>query len=178
MPFILGRDDSYDHDLNRFFRACPTMGVRSMNSLKAYGRDILVWMRFLADRRDGKSLWRADRDDIAAFHEARRLSAPPHRVSATSWNLSIAALDKLHRDRPPLGDLDDRGTANTEGRGCGRGGGVRRPPWPDRRRRRAAEASPLPAPQDPESRMVQTHRRPARKLCRWTLDQRSGAALC
>jgi integrase len=97
MPFILGRDDSYDHDLNRFFRACPTMGVRSMNSLKAYGRDILVWMRFLADRRDGKSLWRADRDDIAAFHEARRLSAPPHRVSATSWNRSIAALDKLYR---------------------------------------------------------------------------------
>jgi len=96
MPFILGRDDSYDHDLNGFFRAGPTMGVRSMNSLKAYGRDILVWMRFLAERRDGKSLWQADRDDIAAFHEARRLSAPPHRVSAASWNRSIAALDKLY----------------------------------------------------------------------------------
>jgi hypothetical protein len=26
MPFILGDDDSYDHDLNRFFRACPTLG--------------------------------------------------------------------------------------------------------------------------------------------------------
>ena len=52
------------------------------------------------------------------------------------------ASSDAHRDRPPLGDLDDRGTANTEGRGCGRGGGVRRPPWPDRRRRRAAEASP------------------------------------
>jgi hypothetical protein len=46
MPFILGEDGSYDHDLNRFFRAAPTMGVRSLNSLRAYARDIVVWLRF------------------------------------------------------------------------------------------------------------------------------------
>lgn len=97
MPFILGPDGSYDHDLNRFFRACPTMGVRSVNSLRSYGRDILVWLRFLSERRGGKSVWRADREDIAAFHEARRLSEPPYRISAASWNRSIAALDKLYR---------------------------------------------------------------------------------
>lgn len=97
IPFILGADGRYDHHLNRFFRACPTIGVRSMNSLRAYARDILVWLRFLAERRDGKSLWLADRDDIAAFHEARRLSPPPHRVSASSWNRSVAALDKFYR---------------------------------------------------------------------------------
>ncbi|WGR70332.1 MULTISPECIES: site-specific integrase [unclassified Bradyrhizobium] len=97
MPFILGHDGSYDHDLNRFFRACPTMGVRSLNSLRAYARDIVVWLRFLAERRDGKSVWSVDRDDIAAFHEARRLSPPPHRISASSWNRAVAALDKLYR---------------------------------------------------------------------------------
>jgi len=97
MPFILGHDGSYDHDLNRFFRACPTMGVRSLNSLRAYARDIVVWLRFLAERRGGKSVWSADRGDIAAFHEARRLSAPPHRISASSWNRAVAALDKLYR---------------------------------------------------------------------------------
>jgi len=97
MPFILGDDGSYDHDLNRFFRACPTMGVRSLNSLRAYARDIVVWLRFLAERRAGKSIWAADRDDIAAFHEARRLSSPTHRISASSWNRSVAALDKLYR---------------------------------------------------------------------------------
>jgi len=97
MPFILGEDGSYDHDLNRFFRSGPTMGVRSLNSLRAYARDIVVWLRFLAERRDGKSVWAADRDDIAAFHEARRLSSPPHRIAASSWNRSIAALDKLYR---------------------------------------------------------------------------------
>jgi len=97
MPFILGEDGSYDHDLNRFFRAAPTMGVRSLNSLRAYARDIVVWLRFLAERRDGKSLWAVDREDIAAFHRARRLLSPTHRISAQSWNRSIAALDKLYR---------------------------------------------------------------------------------
>ncbi len=97
MPFILGSDGTYDHHLNRFLRSCPTMGVRSLNSLRAYAGDIAVWMRFLEDRRDGKSLWSADRDDIAAFHEARRLSEPPFRISASSWNRMIAALDKLYR---------------------------------------------------------------------------------
>jgi site-specific recombinase XerD len=97
MPFILGPDGAYDHHLNRFFRSCPTMGVRSLNSLRAYARDIAVWMRFLEERRDGKSLWAADRNDITAFHEARRLAEPPCRVSAASWNRMIAALDKLYR---------------------------------------------------------------------------------
>ncbi len=96
MPFILHDDGSYDHQLNRFFRSCPTMGVRSLNSLRAYARDIVVWMRFLGERRNGKSLWEADRDDVAAFHHARRLSEPPHRISAASWNRAVAALDKLY----------------------------------------------------------------------------------
>lgn len=97
MPFILDVNGNYDHDLNRFFRACPTMGVRSMNSLRAYARDIIVWLRFLEERRNGKRVWQADRTDIAAFHEARRLSDPPYRISAASWNRAIAALDKLYR---------------------------------------------------------------------------------
>jgi site-specific recombinase XerD len=97
MPFILGDDGVYQHDLNRFFRACPTMGVRSLNSLRAYARDILVWMRFLEERRGGKTVWQAERDDVIAFHHARRLAKAPYRISASSWNRALAALDKLHR---------------------------------------------------------------------------------
>lgn len=97
MPFILRDDGTYDHRLNRFLRSCPTMGVRSLNSIRAYARDIVVWMRFLAEQRNGKSLWQADREDIAAFHRARRLSEPPYRISAASWNRAVAALDKLYR---------------------------------------------------------------------------------
>jgi len=67
MPFILDDDGAYDLDLNRFFRACPTMGVRSMHSVKAYARDILTWLRFLKERRGGKTMWQAGREDVAAL---------------------------------------------------------------------------------------------------------------
>ena len=97
MPFLLDRDGSYLHDVNRFFRACPTMGVRSRHSLRAYAHDIFVWIRFLEERRGGKQLWRADYNDVIAFHHARRLSDAPFQISAPSWNRAIAALDKLYR---------------------------------------------------------------------------------
>ena len=97
MPFFLDRGGSYMHELNRFFRACPTMGVRSRHSLRAYAHDILIWMRFLEERRGTKQLWRADHNDVIAFHHARRLSDAPFRISASSWNRAIAALDKLYR---------------------------------------------------------------------------------
>ena len=97
MPFFLDRDGSYLQEVNRFFRACPTMGVRSRHSLRAYAHDIFVWIRFLEERRGGKQLWRADYNDVIAFHHARRLSDAPFRISASSWNRAIAALDKLYR---------------------------------------------------------------------------------
>jgi len=96
MPFILGSDFSYDHNLNHFLRSCPTMGVRSLNSLRSYARDLVVWMRFLEERREGKSIWAADGDDVAAFYHARRMSQAPHRISAATWNRSLAALDKFY----------------------------------------------------------------------------------
>jgi site-specific recombinase XerD len=96
LPFILDDRGGYDLDLNRFFRACPTMGVRSPNSLEAYARDLLVWMRFLSERREGKLIWQADREDLAAYHAARRRSAPVHRISAASWNRAVAALEKFY----------------------------------------------------------------------------------
>lgn len=94
-PFILGDGGGYDANLNRFFRACATMGVRSTNSLLAYARDLATWIRFLDERR-GKSIWQADREDIAAYHAARRRSAPTHRISAASWNRAVAALEKFY----------------------------------------------------------------------------------
>ncbi|MER8472806.1 site-specific integrase [Mesorhizobium sp. M1328] len=97
MPFILADDGSYDRDLNRFFRACPGMGARSPNTWRSYARDILVWARFLGERRGGKTVWRADRHDMLAFHRARRLSDAGFRISAASRNRSVAALDKLYR---------------------------------------------------------------------------------
>jgi site-specific recombinase XerD len=96
MPFILDDCGGYDLDLNRFFRACPTMGLRSPNSLRTYARDLVVWMRFLSERRENKPIWQADREDVAVYHAARRRSAPVHRISAASWNRAVAALEKFY----------------------------------------------------------------------------------
>jgi site-specific recombinase XerD len=96
VPFVLDDRGRYDTTLNRFFRTCPTMGLRSANSLKAYAFDIVTWQRFLIERRDGKELWRADRDDLAAFHASLRRSAVPYRIAASSWNRMVASLQKLY----------------------------------------------------------------------------------
>jgi site-specific recombinase XerD len=95
IPFILNADGSCDHELNRFFRECPSMGLRSPNSLRSYARDLVTWMRFLADVR-GKSVWQADGQDVIAYHRARRQGPSPNRIAAVSWNRSIAALEKFY----------------------------------------------------------------------------------
>jgi site-specific recombinase XerD len=96
IPFILADDGVYDVHLNRFFRECPSMGVRSANSVRAYARDILTWVRFLDERRGGKSLWRADRQDVIAFHRARRLTDGPGQIAGSSWNRAVTALEKFY----------------------------------------------------------------------------------
>jgi len=83
MPFILDECGGYDVDLNRFFRACPTMGVRSSNSLRAYARDLLVWMRFLCERggasRSGKPIAKMSQPIMPRAADQRRFTAsPPH----------------------------------------------------------------------------------------------------
>ncbi|MEV8030642.1 site-specific integrase [Streptomyces sp. NPDC086182] len=95
-PFILSKDGSYDVQLNRFLWSLPTLGVRSANSWRAYALDLLTWGRFLQEHR-GKTVWRADRDDVTAFHRARRIASDPTQViSASTWNRSVAALDKFY----------------------------------------------------------------------------------
>lgn len=101
MPFILDNHGRYDQDLNRFFRACPTMGVRSRNSLRAYGRDLVVWMRFLSERRQGKTIWQVDREDVAASMRhavdwSRSTGSPPRPGTAQwrRWRSSMAGRSK------------------------------------------------------------------------------------
>ena len=96
IPLILCDGAVYDADLDRFFLDLPLNGVRSPHSLRAYGYDVVVWLRFLTETR-GKTVWLADHADGAAFHRARRRADAGFRLSAASWNRSVAALEKLYR---------------------------------------------------------------------------------
>jgi hypothetical protein len=71
VPIILRDGVVYDGQLDRFFLDLPLNGVRSPHTLRAYGYDIMVWVRFLEEAR-GKAVWFADRSDVTAFHRARR----------------------------------------------------------------------------------------------------------
>ena len=51
-PFCPGdrkRRYSYNADLDRFFLDLPLNGVRSPHSLRAYGYDVMLWIRFLEE---------------------------------------------------------------------------------------------------------------------------------
>jgi Phage integrase, N-terminal SAM-like domain len=96
VPTILLDGRIYDCDLDRFLLDLPLNGVRSRHSLRAYGYDVMVWVRFLEQARR-KGVWEAERGDINAFHRARRREDVGTRISAASWNRSVAAIDKLYR---------------------------------------------------------------------------------
>src|SRR5271166_4106926 len=58
IPIILRDGIPYDAALDRFFLDLPLNGVRSPHSLRAYGYDIAVWVRFL-HAACGKTVWAA-----------------------------------------------------------------------------------------------------------------------
>lgn len=95
VPLILRGDALYDPDLDRFFLDLPLAGVGSRHSLRAYAYDVAVWLRFLDAC--GKTVWNAARDDVTAYHRARRRDEATHRISAASWNRAVASLDRLYR---------------------------------------------------------------------------------
>ncbi len=96
VPIILRDGRIYNSDLDRFLLDLPLNGLRSRHSLRAYGYDVMVWVRFLEQARS-KGVWEAERDDVTAFHRTRRREEAGARISAASWNRSVAALEKLYR---------------------------------------------------------------------------------
>ncbi|MBN7784093.1 tyrosine-type recombinase/integrase [Ponticoccus gilvus] len=96
IPTILADGTLYDPHLDRFFLELPLNGTRSRHSLRAIGYDIVVWLRFLEQARV-TSIWSVSHDDVVAFHGIRRRGGAVHRISASSWNRSVASLDKLYR---------------------------------------------------------------------------------
>ena len=95
-PSIQRDGATYDANLDRFIADLPLNGVRSKHSLRSYAYDLLVWVRFL-DEACGKTVWQATREDVDAYHRARRHDEALNRISAASWNRAVAALDKLYR---------------------------------------------------------------------------------
>lgn len=125
IPVILRDGAVYDADLDRFFLDLPLNGVRSPHSLRAYGYDVVVWVRFLAEA-CGKSVWLAERNDVAAFHRARRRADADFRISAASWNRSVASIEKLYGWAELEGLIASTPFTHRDARRSGHGGSGRR----------------------------------------------------
>ena len=86
VPSIVRDGVPYDPHLDHFFADLPLNGVRSQHSLRSYACDLLVWVRFL-DEACAKTVWQATREDVDAYHRARR-----HDEAANGhWTLRISA---------------------------------------------------------------------------------------
>jgi integrase len=95
-PFLVHDDGEYDSNLNRILRLLPTYGVRSQRSIVTYAGVYSAFQRFLDERRDGKPIWEADRDDFQALYVVRRVDVATRQSKAT-WNLWVAALDRFYQ---------------------------------------------------------------------------------
>ena len=99
LPFTVNNDFSFDPTINAALMALATPRRRSKKTWKAYSEAISLYIRFL----NAQELhWlHIDTDVIHDYYRARRMSASPHKkdgspISASSWNLTVSALDVLY----------------------------------------------------------------------------------
>ena len=94
-PFLISPGFEYDVALNEFFLDAP-MAARSPRTLEAYARDLARFLNFLWLARGDKS-WR---DVTAADHVAylswRRRDAEGPRVTGSTWNREVAAVNQFY----------------------------------------------------------------------------------
>nr|WP_294507114.1 site-specific integrase [uncultured Rhodopila sp.] len=94
MPFVLSANAAYEPTVSEWLLSLPGNGFPSENTWSSYGRDAVVFGRFLREVR-GKTLLEADADDIRTYYRARRItSAKP--LSASSWNRAVYALESFY----------------------------------------------------------------------------------
>ncbi len=68
-PFVMGTNGYFPVELNRWLRALPGMNVRSVESVRKYARELIVFERWLNAR--GIGLWEASEDDLRQYKSLR-----------------------------------------------------------------------------------------------------------
>lgn len=109
MPFFVTTDGKYPlDDLNAFFRYLPSDGCHSPRTWLAYARDIDAFLTFLHDVYEVHWL-DADNRHLTHYRQIRRGDdAEKHntKISGSSWNRALAALERLYRFAVEEGWID------------------------------------------------------------------------
>jgi integrase len=95
-PFIVASNGTYEAELNRVLRLMPSYGVRSVRSVRTYADVYVAVARFLHEQPEPKTIWAATREDFNLLYNCRRVDLATRQSKAT-WNLWVAALDKLYQ---------------------------------------------------------------------------------
>ncbi len=94
MPFALDDDRRPMAVFNWYFRTLPRLGIRSINTWRAYSLDVFRFARFLSS--SGKTLLDATVDDIEAYRNVRLLGGD-NPVSEQTWTREVVALEGFYR---------------------------------------------------------------------------------
>lgn len=95
-PYLIAPTFEYDLQLNEFFYSVDMLNAR-MATRVGYARDLKAFLDFLTVGRGG-TLWRAaTEDDHRAYLIWRREDSAGPRVSPSTWNREVAAVNRFYR---------------------------------------------------------------------------------
>lgn len=95
-PFLMSPDFHYDIDLNSFFYSADMLRSRELTRI-GYARDIAAFLNFLHIGRGGCNWRDADAEDHRAYFAWRRVDARGARVSASTWDRELAAVNRFYK---------------------------------------------------------------------------------
>jgi integrase len=128
-PFLLDPEFGYDVDLNGFFRSAQMLGS-AWNTQAGYARDLARFLTFLWVARDRRSWRSATADDHVAFLVWRRRDELGPRISDSTWDREVAAVNSFYRWQVDAGNvvvnpIPQRRRHHAPGGGFGGGAGER-----------------------------------------------------
>lgn len=95
-PCLLAPDFNYDVELNEFFYSVDMLGAR-MSTRVGYARDLKSFLDFLRLGRNGTTWREASEDDHRAYLIWRREDSSGPRVSPSTWDREVAAVNRFYR---------------------------------------------------------------------------------
>ncbi|MDY0909509.1 tyrosine-type recombinase/integrase [Microbacterium sp. CFBP9034] len=95
-PFLIAPDLRYDVQLNKFFYSVDMLASR-MSTRLGYARDLKGFLDFLEYGRNGTGWRDANAEDHRAYLVWRREDVTGPRVSPSTWDRGVSAVDRFYR---------------------------------------------------------------------------------
>lgn len=95
-PYLIAPTCEYDVQLNAFFYSVDMLGAR-LSTRVGYARDLKGFLDFLYFGRDGRTWRDATEEDHRAYLIWRREDPVGPRISASTWDREVAAVNRFYR---------------------------------------------------------------------------------